>query len=64
MVSTNPEVFGEMYKLFSFRKDSDTTGQPLPRGANVFISGFLQKSHLQIERDLKLTIWCNDLDPG
>lgn len=27
-VSTNPEIFGEMYKLFSFRKDSGTTGQP------------------------------------
>lgn len=64
MVFTNPEVFGEMYKLFSFRKESDTTGQSLPRGANVFISGSLQKSHLQIERDLKLTLQCNDLDPG
>lgn len=33
MVCVDPEVLGEMYKLFSFKKHSGTTGQPLPRRA-------------------------------
>ena len=36
VISINPEVFGE---IISFRKDSGTTGQPLPKRASIFFSG-------------------------
>lgn len=47
VVSVNPEMFGKMYKLFSFRKDSGTTGQPLLRGASIILSEIFQNSGLQ-----------------
>lgn len=46
VASVNPEVFGEMYKLFSFRKVSGTTRQPLLRRASIFLSEIFQNSRL------------------
>lgn len=35
IISINPDVFGDLHKVFSFRKDSNITGQSLPRRSSI-----------------------------